>query len=645
MKKPNSQIHTDTENSISIRRLNRRLNLRANRHVVCMILLGLFLVVGFGNACDHSSPLVPLDTVNLASTVTYDVQVNFCAPPPQPQKMYLKTVIVLDHSGSNAQNYKMASDGSGAPDISSGNLIISPLYATDPKGLTRYGTPTNSGTLLNYLNNLSPNDPADPTRFFALVDFNSSANTYPAGSTGFTSNIADFYNHVYTDAGAAQGGAPNDSGGTSYLAALTAAYNIVANDVKNAKACAALAPTAAPTPSCPKPGVIAASSYVVVFMSDGSPIINIAGVGTNSSGNIVITGPIVLTKESTTDILGQVGSIVNLQADDKYVASVNFFTIYYYSPGNVDTSGQTILAQMAKAGSGLAYNALSGSNIDYNQFQPPQKVLQYSLSDIFVTNANAVWWTDGKFHQDSDGDGLPDDIETAWGSDPQNPSTDGNGVSDLVKYQLNKGAACVKKNVKGICQDPVTNYTTGLCSGVKYTNVGGKIKFASSDPSGLNDCEKILLNDQAGIGAPDSNQDSIPDWLEFINNVPFQSGTTPAVTTVNQDGYTTYQKIKTSLPVSTPLNILLNLVPAVYNLAPATSPGTQSCYNLNVSNFPALSSSNKVRVDVIMKSNLVKDSYLYKVGFKAFGTGNSSVIFNDWNDPLEITNKTWSSWP
>ncbi len=37
------------------------------------------------------------------------------------------------------------------------------------------------------------------------------------------------------------------------------------------------------------------------------------------------------------------------------------------------------------------------------------------------------------FGPDSDGDGLPDSQEAAWGTDPANPDTDGDGMSDGVE--------------------------------------------------------------------------------------------------------------------------------------------------------------------------------------------------------------------
>lgn len=599
-------------------------------------------------SCSKVTPLDPLTTLTLSEIPVYKVQMNFCTPPTAELKQYLKTIIILDHSGSNAQNYKMSADGTGAPDVSNG-FVVSPIYGTDPKGLLRYGTPTTTGTLLHYLSTLAPNDAADPTRFFALVDFNSAASTFPTGSSGFTADIPGFYNHVYDDAGTASGGAPNDTNGTNYLSALTAAYNIMNNDVQNAKACAAKATTSAPTAACPKPGVTISSSYVIVFMSDGSPITSIEGVGVDSGGNTVITGPIVLNKQSDAEILSQVGAITDLKANDKYVTSVNMHTIYYYVPGNVDLSAQAILAKMAKAGNGLSYNALSGSNLDYSQFQPPKKQVTYTLADVFVTNASSVWWTDGKYHADGDSDGLPDDVETDWGTNPQRYSTANNGVSDLVRYRIANGAACTNKNATtGLCQDAVTNYRTGACSGITSSNIGGVLTFKSSDPNGLNDCEKRILGNAAGISSPDSNDDNIPDFLEFLSNIPFQTGTTPAVNQINQDGYTTYQKIKYNLPVTTPLNTVSGAIPANYKLDQLSSENGKTCYQLNVTDFPTSGPGNKVRVDVLMRSNLVQDGYLYRIGYKSFNptlTSGDVIIFNDWNDATEITNKTWSSWP
>jgi hypothetical protein len=593
------------------------------------------------SACQGNDALNPLNQVVVSSVTPDGVNVNFCTDPAYDQKQYLKTIVILDHSGSNQENYQMAADGSGAPALVNGTIVINSSYATDPTGQTRYGTVNTPGTLLNYLSTLPANSPTDPTRFFALIDFNDQATTYPANAAGFTSDTAAFYNYVLQDSTSGTN-KPTDGGSTSYLSALAKAYSIMSSDIQSAQKCAALGVgSASPGSWCPVPGKPNTSSYVIVFMSDGSPITNISGVGTDANGNIVVTGAITITKESSTDILGEVGAITALASNAQYVSSINLFTIYYYAPGNVDLSGQTLLANMAKAGNGIAYNALSGSNIDYSQFQPPAKRIKYTLSDIFVSNASVTWWTDAQMHLDTDMDGLPDDVETAWGSNPLKASSDNNGVSDLVKYRLTNAQACTHKNAQGLCADAVVNYASGQCSGIKTKMVNGVLTFTSSDPDGLNDCEKFLLGDVGGIGNPDSNDDSIPDWLEFINALPFQVGTVPSINTISQDGYSLYQKIKLSLPLNVSVSQMLNYTPATYALAQVSTSANQDCYNLQVNGLPKIGDGNTVRVDVIEKSDMLPENPLYRIGKKQFAPGSSAIQFADWNNSAEQALGTW----
>ena len=358
-----------------------------------------------------------------------------------------------------------------------------------------------------------------------------------------------------------------------------------------------------------------------------------------------VTGTITVETESKTDILGQVSAISSLVSNAQYVSSVNLFTIYYYMPGNVDQNGQALLASMAKAGNGVAYNALAGSSIDYSQFQPPAKKIKYLLSDIFVSNASVAWWTDAKLHLDTDMDGLPDDVETAWGSNANLASSDGNGVSDLVKYRLTNAAACTTKNSQGLCTAAVTNYKSGACNTISTSTVNGILTYKSSDPNGLNDCEKTLLSDVSGIGSADSNGDSIPDWLEFKNSLQFQVGTQPAINVSSQDGYTQYQKVKLSLPTNISLSQIKNYTPATYNLTQVSTSTTQDCYLLQVNNLPIIGENNTIRVDVIEKTPQVPLIPLYRVAKKQFATGSKNINFADWNNAAEKTLNTWKTSP
>lgn len=593
--------------------------------------------------------LEPLQKLLVSAPDVREVDVNFCTDPAQVVKSKLKYVIVLDHSGSNLENYKM-DPTTGLPDLATGNIQILPALGTDPQRSARYGDTATPGTLLNFLSTMPPNDPADPSYYFALFTFSGAVSSYPPNISGFTSDIAGFAAKV-ADSAINTG----DSGPTNYLSTLRAAQTLIQSDINLAIQCAGKSKTAAPTPQCPKPGVAVSSTYVLVFMSDGAPILAINGIGKLADGTIVQTGQITVDRQSSREILGTVAGIMGLQSNTRYVDSINLFTIYYYQPSNPDYGASKLLQDMATVGNGVSYDITSGSNIDYRRFTPPQRLLKYTLADVFVTNDNAVFGANGELLLDSDSDGLADPVELELGSDPHNPDSDGNGVSDFVEHALNQtpcaakaGGVCVKSN-------STMNYATNLCVGIKTSPasaapppsraVSNPIAFSASDPDGLNDCEKMLLNDGGGINNPDSNSDLIPDWLEFRNHVPFQLGSSSAADSQDSDGMSYYQKIKTSLPARLPLYKIVSPNPSKYNLNLLSTSTIQDCYELQVTDFPKSGSANTARVEVILKSPLYQDRYLYRVGRKRFSGDGNRLLFNDWNDAGEIAAKTWGSWP
>lgn len=598
-----------------------------------LLILSLVLIA----ACAKQDPLRPLEPLNLASQAVHSAKIDFCTEPAYDQKQYLKTIIILDHSQSNQNNFHMLPDGTGFPSLP---LDISTGYASDPLGTFRYGNVITPGTLLNFLSGLPPNDPVDPLKYFALVNFATDVETYPANSSGFTSDIPAFFNRVQTDA-TSSGGSPADAGATDYLRALQSAEAIIDNDITLATTCAARPVTAPPDAQCPNPGIAVASSYVIVFVSDGAPVISFTLDTTQ-------TPPVVnMTRENATDILALVSTIAGKVTNFRYVTSVNMFTVYYYNPtNNPDLSASSLLASMAKVGNGISYIGQSGQNLDWTQFQIPKKRITFAVSDIFVTNESVNWWNDGVLRIDTDFDGLPDAIETAFGTNPLLASTQNNGIKDLVRYHLANGL-CANKNAMGVCLDAFPANIGAACSGI--TQPGGI--WNSSDPNGLNDCEKRLLADTAGINNPDSNGDLIVDWLEFKHGIPFQVGTAPAVNTPNQDGYTVYQKIKYSLPLNVSAQQMVNLQPSRYTSVLTSSTADQNCYQVTVDDLPVIGDDNQVRVDIVMKSDLLQSTYLYHVGKKRFTPGNNTVTFRDWNDPTEqmltnpaLTADTWKNW-
>jgi hypothetical protein len=96
----------------------------------------------------------------------------------------------------------------------------------------------------------------------------------------------------------------------------------------------------------------------------------------------------------------------------------------------------------------------------------------------------------GKCDGDSDGDGVPDSVETTLGSDPKNPDTDGDGVRD--NFELSATGA-------------------GPFSAID-TDADGKPNWNDTDDDG----DSISTRDERGMDAipTDSDGDGQPDYLD-----------------------------------------------------------------------------------------------------------------------------------
>ncbi len=571
--------------------------IRTNGFRLWGVLGQLSVVLGL-TACNQNLPLDHLSQKLTSEIPSLNIEADFCTTPDYEKETHLKMVVVLDKSGSNVENYEMAPDG--MPLVVGGSINISPEFATDPTGEMRYGRASDPGTFLNYLDQLEQ-DPLDPRHHFALVEFSTRASTYPLGAQGFTSDIEDFKNEIQHRA-EQNGGTPNDEGSTNYLDALDSVYSIVSNDIQMNKDCARKDPSSAPTAHCPRPGEVVAPSYVVVFMSDGSPVIEIRGVGVDrDTGEIIVRGRIEIVKQSSVDILAKTAAIQALGSDRKFVESINLFTIYYHHPTNIEIPAGELLAEMADVGEGIFYDVATGESIDYNRFEPPKKLVREELEEVYVTNQSVVWWEDGQLYPDTDHDGLPDYIERQVGLNPERASSLGDGIGDLVRYR-----AVLPRNLSA---SDIRN----LCTSVPIQFVGGQSTYRASDISGLNDCEKILLNNSAGIGLADSNFDLIPDGLQFRNNVAFQVGTTPAIHQILNDGLTLAYKMSHSLPTAVPFNKLRGVKPSKYFLNRTKSTAEEgTCYNLKVTDLPFLGGENRIRLDLVLKNELERENYIYR---------------------------------
>ena len=686
--------------------------------------------------CGRIADLLPL-AYHVSPPPHSRATINFCTDKTVAVQGLMKMAVVQDHSGSNFLNYKLKNGsippyyGDGTPDLATGNVSCGATactapnvgsYATDPFGVIRFGSdgsnpdlPLLPGTLLDFLRKAIDNT-GNASKYFSLIGFDASAIAYPTsnGTPIYSQNTDDFFQYVLNTANSTWNQTnpaiphpvtstpaplfPDDRGTnltqatTDYVAALNTVYNLITNDI----AASAAAP------------VKTLSSYIVVFMSDGSPIVlNKPVAGTTCDFTFCAThaDPSYTTfcgasmgvlnyfcKESNASILQIISSLVNLaNVYSDTVSGINFYTVYYFYNGsnvgypvNIDGQGQALLQQMAKTGHGTFQNLSAGSNLDYTSFIPQGKLSKFSLADISVTNSSLTWWNDGKpLHPNSSPNGLPDDIALAWGvPDPSVHDTIGDGVSDFVKYRIYYPKYSTFASLPSYCSPSnyyysspcpgVTDPYQGACSGIPRTtepNSGDTLFLSQENKNwyneciargspncasllqnrGLNDCEKTLLTfGNTNLNGPDANGDMISDTLEFKNFVLFGPGAKSAYSYSRfSDGLTDSEKIKYSLPTLYSISDFFNYARPTYRYSVTSTSDLQTCYSYQIDDLPttSTSSTDEIRVEIVLKDQAYQNRYLYKTGIKKLDSNSQQVIFNDWNNTDEQNLGTWSVWP
>lgn len=118
---------------------------------------------------------------------------------------------------------------------------------------------------------------------------------------------------------------------------------------------------------------------------------------------------------------------------------------------------------------------------------------------FIVSNLNARHTPEGAM-PDSDGDGIPDHLETI--TDPTKRDTDGDGISDKVELMLST-----------VGLDPLVPDSPPQCAQIVNPQT------TDTDGDGLTDCEEILLGLDPTLF--DTDGDGIPDLLEFLAGTNF----------------------------------------------------------------------------------------------------------------------------
>ncbi len=225
------------------------------------------------------------------------------------------------------------------------------------------------------------------------------------------------------------------------------------------------------------------TKYIVIFLSDGQPD---SGTGIDSEKKIT---------DSVEDIVDMV--------ENWGVGSFNFHTFLLEDPALDDDdlaqAGQ-ILEAMADAGQGQYQHFENADSIDFN-IVDLRLTVEYIVKYIVAYNYNVIPGVDSLM-VDTDGDGLSDEEELLYGSDPGNHDTDNDGMSDYFEKLVSS---------PGNERDPLV--FDSPC------DLGAEDTWPDTDTDGLTDCEEYIQGTKRKIA--DTDYDGIPDYIEHL------AGTSP----------------------------------------------------------------------------------------------------------------------
>lgn len=304
---------------------------------------------------------------------------------------------------------------------------------------------------------------------------------------------------------------------TDYQGALSAAFSLLQQDMLRSPA-----------------AQLARTKYVLLFLSDGDPFptccsdesVN-SGVCERDERHIFFCNDPAAIRQRDDQlpflnggedynqpyqIFGVVQDIVDLAVAFQ-VGELRMHTAFLFDPSLADQLNDDgcfsiggvnfvcpdraipLLRGMSELGDGVFRDFSRAEEIDFLGFDLTNIRRENAMKNLIVTNPNLRPGSNGSLSLDSDGDGLPDDLEFENGLSRTSRDSDGDGYGDALEWQRRRNGL-----------DP-TEPDTGCETDEDRADL---------DADGLARCEEILLRTSTDLF--DTDADGVPDGLEVIAN-------------------------------------------------------------------------------------------------------------------------------
>ncbi len=544
----------------------------------------LFILVAYQNCSDVNLS----DRRASVSVLTEHLGIEYCSDKSLQIRTKLKFIFVVDRSGSNEE--EIIFNDNGDP------IHTRPGTDPGPATIPTFVRNRRFDSINNFVNDYEESEDI----YWSFVEFGDAEDTeVPVGEDAdepenvFNNDKDLFINEIVE----VRRNEDVDNQATNYSRAIAKIFDVISDDIEFERE---------------QPEIIS-SSYVIFYLSDGVPRVN---------GQLQDNG----------DLVNGVEGILDLKdSNPNFVDRIQFNTLYYFNPfdpvsdagfeneiRDLQQQASALLEEMAIEGEGSFIQVSAGQNIDFNQFQIPERVQRFNFRNIWIDN-ESVLWKENRLLVDSDEDLLADEDELFFGSDPDRIDSDNNGVRDGIEMILS-GKPCLDDACDPARAAPY-NQLGGDCANLEGADTAS---FRDKDNDGLNDCEEKLLG--SDIEDFDSNSDSVPDYLAVRYGMPFLKGSGNILDIDSDlDSLTNRQELERQ----SPLFFNNSQIPGLELMSVAATQEVRSpletCYNYRVTNMPISKTENQVRVYAIEDSLTVTNKKILRTAVKIFGPGAMSI--------------------